>query len=200
MKNRQWSWRRRRLTLCATVDRLALSTVDRPHGKRLPPRFVEFESEDELNQQHLLIELTVDLFRVRVVIVIPVLGFAPLFPGILYPFRAPKIRRSGMRTGFPSSACPLFHGARIKMTHSVPRGGSSALPKAMFASLSKDAQDNAQFGSRVRAISHEKGTTKVWINDKELAREYSAVVSTIPPSCLSFMDPTGVDIHDDYTQ
>lgn len=70
----------------------------------------------------------------------------------------------------------------------------------MFASLSKDAQDNAQFGSRVRAISREKGTTKVWINDKEPAREYSAVVSTIPSSCLSFMDLTGVDIHDDYTQ
>ena len=70
----------------------------------------------------------------------------------------------------------------------------------MFASLSKDAPGNAQFGSRVRAISREKGTMKVWINEKEPAREYSAVVSTVPPSCLSFMDLTGVDIHDDYTQ
>ena len=70
----------------------------------------------------------------------------------------------------------------------------------MFASLSKKAQDEALFERTVTGISREKDIMRVSINGVQSAREYSAVVSTVPMPRLSLMDLTGVSIHDNYTQ
>ena len=86
------------------------------------------------------------------------------------------------------------------MTHFIHSGGSSTLPRAMFASLSKKAQDEALFERTVTGISREKDIMRVSINGVQSAREYSAVVSTVPMPRLSLMDLTGVSIHDNYTQ
>jgi monoamine oxidase len=71
----------------------------------------------------------------------------------------------------------------------------------MFASLSKNARDSAQFESPVTAISlDEQGHMRISVNRVESRRRYSAVISTVPLPRLSLMDLTGVDINNNYAQ
>lgn len=72
----------------------------------------------------------------------------------------------------------------------------------MFNSLSKKAQEDTLFKSRVTGISRDaqKETMQVSIHGCPGAREYSAVISTAPLSQLRFMDLAGVNIHDNYAQ
>ena len=72
----------------------------------------------------------------------------------------------------------------------------------MFASLSKEAQDAALFNSSVTAISrdHRPDVMRISVNGVESEREYSAVISTVPLSCLSHIDLTRAGIHNNYAQ
>ena len=70
----------------------------------------------------------------------------------------------------------------------------------MFASLSKQAQDETLFNSRVTAISRDNQVMRIWINKVKSDQEYSAVISTVPLPRLSLVDLTGVDINENYAQ
>jgi len=80
-------------------------------------------------------------------------------------------------------------------------GGSSTLPRAMFASLSEKAQQEALFKSPVTAISRgPKEIMRISINGVQSPQEYSAVISTVPLPRLSLMDLGGVGIYENYAQ
>lgn len=81
-------------------------------------------------------------------------------------------------------------------------GGSSTLPRAMFASLSEERRRGADFNTRVTAIARDGNIMKVSTTTDECQdeREYSAVISTVPLPRLKLMDLTGTDINANYTQ
>jgi len=81
-------------------------------------------------------------------------------------------------------------------------GGSSTLPQAMFASLSKQAQADALFEKPVTAISRdpENEAMRISINNVQTEQEYSAVISTVPLPRLSLMDLRGADVNANYAQ
>lgn len=85
---------------------------------------------------------------------------------------------------------------------SLPSGGSSTLPEAMFKSLSESAQGATQFQSPVTAISEDvqHHCMKISIHGTPNPKNYSAVISTVPLPRLSLMDLTGVSINDNYAQ
>jgi len=80
--------------------------------------------------------------------------------------------------------------------------GSSALPQAMFDSLSVDAKNPTLFESPVTAISRDADneSMRISINGAQTSNPYSAVISTVPLPRLSLMDLTGVGINDNYAQ
>lgn len=72
----------------------------------------------------------------------------------------------------------------------------------MFATLSKQVQEGAQFESPVTAISRDsqKEVMRISINGIENTQEYSAVFSTVPLPRLSLMDLSGVNINHNYAR
>jgi len=84
-------------------------------------------------------------------------------------------------------------------------GGSSILPRAMFASLPKIARDSTLFETSVTAIScnAKKDAMNVTYTDnngEKSSYEYAAVICTVPLPRLGLMDLKGTGINDHYAQ